>query len=50
MPIRILCVYRVVVTIGKHVIAQDSLPGGNKGVGVDKSAPGGIVVAALEII
>ena len=41
---------RVVPAVGKHVIAQEALTGGNKGVGVEESAPGGVVITALEII
>ena len=42
--------HRIIPAIGKHVIAQESLAGGDEGIGVDESAPGGIVIAALEIV
>ena len=41
---------RVIQAIDKHVIAQDPLAGGNEGVSIDESAPGGIVISALEIV
>ena len=50
MAISVDGIYRCVITIGKHVIANNPLPGGDKGIGVDESAPGGIVIAALEIV
>ena len=42
--------HRTIVAIRKHVIAEGSLAGGDEGVGVDESAPGGIVITALEIV
>ena len=38
------------MAIIKHIIAQEALAGGVKGVGVKESADGGIVVAGLEIV
>jgi hypothetical protein len=43
-------IHWIIVAISKHVIAQDALPGGDKGIGVDESAPGRIVITALEIV
>ena len=41
---------RVIAAVGKHVIAQEALTGGDEGIGVEESAPGGVVITALEII
>ena len=41
---------RIVAAVGKHVIAEDALAGGDEGIGVDKSADGGVVITGLEII
>ena len=41
---------RIIVTIGKHVIAQQPLTGGGEGVGVEEAAGFGVVVAVLQII
>ena len=43
-------VYRIVIAIRKHIIAQQSLAGGDEGVGVEESTPCGIIITALEII
>jgi hypothetical protein len=40
----------VVPAISKHVIPQDPLAGGDKGIGVDESAALRIIVTALEIV
>ena len=40
----------IVIAIGKHVIAQDALPGRNKCVCVDESTHLGIVITGLEIV
>ena len=42
--------YGIVPAIGKHVIAEEALAGGDEGVGVDKSADGGVVITALQVI
>ena len=42
--------YRIVIAISKHVIAQQSLAGGNKRVGIDESTNLGVVITALEVI
>ena len=38
------------MAIGKHVIAQDALAGGNERIGVDESAQFGIVIPGLEVV
>ena len=42
--------YRIVQTVGKHVIAENTLAGGNEGIGVEETAECGIVITALEVI
>ena len=42
--------YRVVGAIGKHVIAQFALAGGNESVGIEEAAELRIVISALQII
>lgn len=37
-------------TIGKHVVASDTLTSRGVGVGVDESTDSGIVISGLEII
>ena len=41
---------RVVITIGKHVVAQQALACGGEGVGIEEAGEGGVVVAGLEVI
>jgi hypothetical protein len=40
----------VIPTIGKHVIAENTLAGGNEGIGVDESADCGVVITGLQVI
>ena len=40
----------IVVTIGKHIVAQYALAGGDKGIGVEEAAPFGGVISALQVI
>jgi len=47
---RVTSIYWVIITIRKHITADDSLTGGGVGVGVDEAAQLGIVVAGLEVI
>ena len=42
--------YRIISTIGKHVIAEDSLTSAGIGIGIDESAQFGIVITGLEIV
>jgi hypothetical protein len=42
--------HRIIAAVGKHVIAQDTLSGGDEGIGIDESADFGGVISALEII
>jgi hypothetical protein len=42
--------HRIVTAVGKHVIAQQALTCTYKHIRIDESAPGGIVISALEII
>ena len=50
MPAIITIANRIIPTVGKHVITEDTLTSGNEGVGVDESADFGIVITALQII
>ena len=43
-------VNRIIQAIGKHVIAQNALAGGDEGVCADEAAEGGVVVAGLEVV
>ena len=47
VSVRITAAYRVVITVGEHVVAEGALAGGDEGVSIDKPAPGGIVIPAL---
>ena len=40
----------IVATIRKHITAEETLPGGGVGVGVQEAAEFRIVVAGLEVI
>ena len=40
----------VIPTIGKHVIAENTLAGGNEGVGVDEAGDFGVVISGLQVI
>ena len=46
----IMVITGIVHTIRKHVIAQQTLAGGNEYVGVEEPAPFGVIIPALEII
>ena len=41
---------RIVVTIRKHIIPQQTLSCRNEGIGVNKSAGNGVIVSALEVV
>ena len=43
-------IYRIIITVRKHIIPQEPLAGAGVAVGVDKPAQGGVIVAAEEII
>ena len=47
---RVTIIHRIIPAIGKHVIAQDALSCGGKGVGIEESAYFGIIISGLEII
>ena len=40
----------ITVTIRKHIASQEALTRRSKGIRIDESADGGIVVAALEVV
>ena len=41
---------RIIKAVGKHVIAQQALAGGDEGIGVEEAAQFGIIIAGLEVI
>lgn len=43
-------VYRVIIAIGKHIVADDALSGRGVAVRVDESAPAGVVIPALQVV
>ena len=47
---RISTVNRIIVAVGKHVVAEDALAGGNEGICIDESAYLGIIITALQVI
>lgn len=44
MPTGINTIDRIVIAIGKHVIAEQALAGGDEGVGVDEPTDLGVVI------
>ena len=46
----IIKIDRIILAIGKHIIAQHALSGGGVGICIDESAQFGIVIAGLEVI
>ena len=48
--IRILKHNGIIITIRKHIVAQEALARGGVAVGADKSAEGRIVIAGLQIV
>ena len=40
----------VIQTIRKHIVSEQALAGGDKGVGIEESAPSRVVITGLEII
>jgi hypothetical protein len=40
----------IVQTIGEHITSEQTLAGGDEGVGVEEWAPFGVIITALEII
>ena len=50
-PASTICeIIGIIQTIGKHVIAQQTLAGGGEGVGIEEAGNGGVIVAGLEVI
>ena len=42
--------YRIVITIGKHIVSNNSLSGGSKSIPIDKPSRLRVVVSTLEVI
>jgi len=40
----------IIPAVGKHIVSEQALAGGDEGICVEESAPGGVVVAGLEVI
>ena len=49
-PLRINIPRWIIETIGKHIIAQNSLAGGGVGVGIDEAGDLRIVISGLYVI
>lgn len=47
---RIIFLYRIIPTIGKPIITEDTLAGAGVGIGIDESAQFGIVITGLEVV
>jgi len=43
-------IYRIIITIGKHIRAQEALAGTAIGVGVYESGDSGVIISGLEVI
>lgn len=41
---------RIIVAIGKHIVAEETLPGRCEGIGINESADLGVVITALKIV
>ena len=41
---------RIIATVCKHIVAQEILTGGSKGVCVDETTDTGIVISALQVV
>ena len=50
MARRVLAICRTIPAIGKHIVAQYSLAGGDEGIGVEETAEFRIIITALQII
>jgi hypothetical protein len=46
----VLSADRVVSAVGEHIVTEHTLPSRNKGVGIDKSTDGGVVITRLQVI
>ena len=42
--------YGIVITICKHIVTQEALTSGCKGIRIDESAGAGVVVTALQVV
>jgi len=46
----ITTVCRIIYTVGKHIVAEGALAGGDEGVGVEETADFGVIISALQVI
>ena len=47
---RVTSVHRIVQTIGKHIVTQEILSSRGKGIRIDESTDGRIIVTALQVV
>ena len=47
---RVATIYRAVKAIDKHLVSEKPLSCRSGGIGIDESAPGGVVITGLEIV
>ena len=40
----------IIPAVGKHIVAEDALTGGNESIDIDESADRGVVISTLEIV
>ena len=43
-------VHLIIITIGEHIVAYESLTGGDEDIGINEPAHLGIIVTAVEVI
>ena len=39
--------YRIIEAIRKHIVAEETLAGGDEGIGVEETAPLGVIITGL---
>ena len=42
--------HRIIITIGKHIISQQALAGGDVDISIEEAACCGIIISALQVI
>lgn len=50
MTTRITSHNRIVLAVGKHIVAENALAGGNECVGTNESAPLRVVITGLQVV
>ena len=41
---------RIIIAVGEHIVAEDTLTSGDKGIGVEEAADLGIIITGLQVI